>query len=199
MALTNKPKKGGGFMPIPYDCDAYQHLPEYYPPKSYYPPKHDLVCKSNCEPKSFVSSCKNISGATNIPIINITAAAAVARTLGTISVDLHCFSKPCVKLDLSALIVIGLATDVPFTIIFRVFKHCDNQPEIEVNSFDFSQVNAVAAGTTIPINFSFCDSDCPACCCTYRIVAEGTALAAITDYFSINQGVLSVFASDQCP
>jgi len=198
MASINQPKKGGVFLRIPYDCEAYQNIPEYYPPEAYYQPGYDLLCKSKCEPKSIVSNCKNISGAANIPIINISTAAPVAKTLGTISVDLHCLDKPCVKLDLSALIVIGLATDVPFTITFRVFKRCDNQPEIEINSFDFSEVNAVAAGTAIPINFSFCDSDCPTCCCTYRIIGEGTALAAITNFFSINQGVLSILASDQC-
>lgn len=184
---------------LPYDCEPYQHLPRNYPPKAYCPPQYDLACKPKCEPKPFISSCKNISGVANIPIINITAAAPVPRTLGTISVDLHCFYKPCVKLDISALIVIGLATDVPFTITFRIYKRCDNQPEIEINSFDVSVVNPVAAGTSIPINFNVCDCDnCPASCCTYRIVAEGTALAAITDYFSINQGVLSILASDEC-
>jgi hypothetical protein len=197
----------------PYDYDDYRHMPEYYPPRSSAQPQHDAACKphdpsgkphddackSKCEPKPFISNCKNISGVANIPIINITAAAPVPRTLGTISVDLHCFCRPCVKLDISALIVIGLATDVPFTITFRIYKRCDNQPESEINSFDISVVNPIAAGTSIPINFNVCDCDnCQAKCCTYRIVAEGTALAAITDYFSVNQGVLSIFASDLC-
>ena len=149
-------------MPIPYD-KAYQCPPEYYPPKPYCLPKYDIECKSKCEPKSFISNCKNIFGAANIPIINISAAAPVPRAIGTISADLHYFYKPGVKLDLSALIIIGMTSDVPFTITFRVFKRCDNQPEMEINSFDFSEVNAVTAGTSIPINFSICDCDnCPA-------------------------------------
>lgn len=182
---------------LPYDSEAYRHLPEYYSPNSYSPPPYNSACESKCEPRPLVSSCKNISGVANIPIINITAAAPIPRTLGTISVDLHCLCKPCVKLDLSALIVVGLATDVPFTITFRIFKRSGHQPEMEINSFDVSVVNPVGAGTSIPINFNVCDcDDCPNKCCTYRIVVEGTALAAITDYFSINQGVLSILASD---
>ncbi|HBE80623.1 MAG TPA: hypothetical protein DDW65_22985 [Firmicutes bacterium] len=185
---------------LPYDCDAYRHLPAYNPPKPACPPQPEPEPKPKCEPKPLVSSCKNMSGVANIPIINITAASPVPKTLGTISADLHCFSKPCVKLDLSALIVIGLATDVPFTITFRVYKRCDNQAEMEFNSFDVSIVNPVAAGTSLPISFNICDccENCPVKCCTYRIMAEGTALAAITDYFSVNQGVLSILAADEC-
>lgn len=184
---------------LPYDYEAYRHLP-YNPPKVSGPPQQTLAHKPKREPKPLISNCKNLSGVANIPIINITAAAAVTRTLGTISVDLHGFGKPCVKLDLSALIIIGLATDVPFTITFRVFKRSDNQSEMEINSFDVSVVNPVAAGTSIPISFNVCDccDNCPANCCTYRITAEGTALAAITEYFSINQGVLSILASEEC-
>ncbi len=179
---------------LPYEYEAYGRTPACNPPKPACPPK------PKCEPKLIVSSCKNISGVANIPIINITAAAAVPKTLGAISADLHCFAKPCVKLNISALIVIGLATDVPFTITFRVYKRCDPGQESEINSFDISVVNPVAAGTSIPVNFNVCDccENCPAGCCTYRIVAEGTALAAITDYFSVNQGVLSILASDEC-
>lgn len=186
-------------MSIPYDYETCQHVPEYYPPKPYGTVKNNLACQSKCEPQSVISSCKNIFGAANIPIINITAAAPVPKALGTISADVHCFNKPSVKLDLSALIVIGAATDVPFTITFRVLKRCDNQPEIEINSFDFPVVSPVAVGTSMPISFSICDCDnCPACCCTYRIIVQGTALAAITSFFSINQGILSILAFDQC-
>lgn len=184
---------------LPYDYEAYGRVPACNPPKPACPPQHEPP-KPKCEPKPIVSNCKNISGVANIPIINITAAAPVPKTAGTISADLHCFKKPCVKLSISALIVIGLATDVPFTITFRVYKRCDSQQESEITSFDVSVVNPVAAGTSIPVNFNVCDccETCPAKCCTYRIVAEGTALAAITDYFSVNQGVLSILASDEC-
>ncbi len=184
---------------LPYDYEAYGRVSACNPPKQANPPQQEAP-KPKCEPKPIVSNCKNISGVANIPIINITTAAPVSKTLGTISADLHCFAKPCVKLDISALIVIGLATDVPFTITFRVYKRCDTGPETEITSFDVSVVNPVAAGTSIPVNFNVCDCcpNCPAGCCTYRFVSEGMALAAITDYFSVNQGVLSILASDEC-
>jgi hypothetical protein len=185
---------------LPYDYEDYRYSPAYNMPMASGSPQHDPATKPKCEPKPLISNCKNLSGVATIPIINITAAAPVQRTLGTISADLHCFRKPCVKLDLSTLIIIGLATDVPFTVTFRIFKRCDNQPEMEINSFDVSVVNPVAAGTSIPINLNVCDccDNCPGKCCTYRIAAEGTALAAITDYFSVNQAVLSILASDSC-
>lgn len=152
-----------------------------------------------CEPTVAVFECKNVSGAVNIPIINLTAAPPVPRTLGTISADLSCFKKPCVKLDFTGILVFGIEIDVDFDITFRVFKRCDNQPETEIDSFDFARTLNITAGKSVPIAFSVCDCDaCPANCCTYRIAVEGSALLAITGFFTVAKGVVSLLATDQC-
>lgn len=158
-------------------------------------------CKEDCCPKLIDFECKSISGSANIPVVTIGLTPPVQRTLGTITADLNCFCKPCVKLDFSAFLTVGVLIAVGSTITFRVFKRCDNQSqEIEVASFDIAEGIDIAVGTIRPINFSVCDCDgCPAKCCTYRVTAEATALVGVAlGAFGIVNGTLSIIAADQC-
>lgn len=145
--------------------------------------------------------CKNVSGTLNIPIINVTAAQPVPRTLGIISAELGRYKNPCVKLDFTALANFGLSVTVDFTLSFTVYRLCDNREAVQIGTFDFSLgAAAITAGATIPINFSVCDCEfCPPNrCCTYRVDVAGTALVAAGFSFNINQGVISLIAADEC-
>jgi hypothetical protein len=113
--------------------------------------------------------------------------------------ELCCFKKPCVKIDFSAIVSFGAAIAIGTTITFRIFKRCGNGGEIEVQSFDFSQGLAIAAGSSMSVAFSVCDCDgCHSDCCVYRVSVEATADAAVASAINVNQGTISIIASDMC-
>lgn len=156
-----------------------------------------------CEPNKTVLQCRNLSSVSSIP--NIVSGALqnpVPKTIGSVSLDLRCLCRPCVKLDFTAILILPITLAVDFTLTFRVFKNCGNQ-EIEIDSFEFpfNLVILVPLGTTSQsISFSLCDCDfCPSNCCTYRITAEIDSLLAVTlGSITLNKGFLSALAVDQC-
>lgn len=165
--------------------------------------KHDCCPKRDvhdCLPKKVIFDCTNIPGATNItPSVLAEDLVGDTKTVGSISVDLSCFKRPCVKLDFFASLLmplIGVGTSVTFT----VYRQCDNTPRIEVGSFTVTDEFTIA-GTT-PVNFTVCDCpQCPASCCTYSVeVAADSLLDELNNLFTFNvvNGVLSVTAADKC-
>lgn len=156
--------------------------------------------KVDCSPDKVIFRCNNIAGASGISVIAI-GDTVTPRTVGSVSVsDLCCFKRPCVKVDFSAVVNFSAAIAVGTTITFRVFKRCNGDDEIEIQSFDFTQGIALLAGSSIPVSFSLCDCDsgCSDGCCTYRVSVEATADAAVASAINVNQGTISVIGTDMC-
>lgn len=161
---------------------------------------HDCYTPIDCRPDKVVFKCNNITGASGINIIAI-GDVVVPRNIGSVSVpELCCFKQPCVKIDISAIITLSAAIAVGTTITFRVFKRCGTEQEVEIQSFDITEGLALDAGSTIPVSLSVCDcnSDCHSNCCVYRVTVEATAAAAVATAINVNQGTISVTASDVC-
>jgi hypothetical protein len=77
------------------------------------------------------------------------------------------------------------------------FRPCDNQDEVEVQSFNLHQGAIVAIRSSIPVAFVVCDCNtCPEDCCTYRVIVE--AAVAVASAFNVSQGGISLIASDGC-
>ncbi|MBU5440194.1 DUF4489 domain-containing protein [Tissierella sp. MSJ-40] len=165
------------------------------------PPRNDCDCchQADCKPKKIIFRCSPITGATGIGVIAV-GSVVTPTTIGTISVtDLCCFRKPCVQLEISAIITTGVALAVGTTITFRVFRRCDNQDEVEVQSFNLPQGVIVDIGSSIPVAFVVCDCNaCPANCCTYRVTVEATAAVAVASAINVSQGGISLIAGEGC-
>ena len=159
-------------------------------------------CPTSCCPKPVVMECQNVSGVT-LPILtaDLINGAPAPTTVGTISADLSCFCRPCVKLDFSAVVVLPLiALAVGGEIIFRIFRSCNGQNEVQVGSFNFPQpVLAADIGGSDSIHFTFCDCpSCPAECCSYRITVETTSVGAAITSYTINQGTIAITVAERC-
>ncbi|KNF09223.1 hypothetical protein CLPU_3c00010 [Gottschalkia purinilytica] len=183
-----------------HDCDCHKHDCDCK--------KHDCDCKKHdckcfrepdCKPEKIKFRCSTLTGATGIGVIAI-GGLITPTTIGTISVsDLCCFKKPCVQLEISAIITIGVAIAVGTTITFRVFRRCDNQDEVEIQSFNLPQGVVLAVGSSIPVAFVVCDCNaCPANCCTYRVTVEATAAVAVASAINVGQGGISLIAGNGC-
>ncbi|MBU5440197.1 DUF4489 domain-containing protein [Tissierella sp. MSJ-40] len=163
--------------------------------------RNDCDCchQADCASEKIIFRCNPITGATSIGIIAV-GDVVTPTTIGTISVtDLCCFRKPCVQLEISAIIVFSVALEGAITITFRVFRRCDNQNEVEVQSFNLPQGIIVAIGSSIPVAFVVCDCNaCPANCCTYRVTVEATAAVAVASAINVSQGGISLIAGDGC-
>lgn len=155
----------------------------------------------DCSPDKVIFRCSNIAGVSSVSIIAI-GDTITPRPVGSVAVtDLCCFKRPCVKVDFSAVVSFSAAIAVGTTLTFRVFKRCNGDDEVEIQSFDFTQGLALVVGSSIPINFSVCDCDngCPSDgCCTYRVTIEATADVAVGSAINVNQGTLSVIGADMC-
>ncbi|MCR2042860.1 DUF4489 domain-containing protein [Anaerosalibacter massiliensis] len=177
-------------------CHKHEHSHENHHKSSCHkPPKKD------CEPKNLGLKCKEICGAVNIPFINLATTPPVQTTLGNVSVDLRCYDKPKLKIDFSAIANLNLTAATNFTLTFRVYRRCDNGPEVEIDTIVIPNTIPVTAAivASSPVSFSICDEDfCPGECCTYRITVEGTSTAAITGSFNISKGVISTLVTEQC-
>ncbi|MGN9164188.1 DUF4489 domain-containing protein [Tissierellaceae bacterium HCP3S3_D8] len=175
------------------DCRCHRHECDCH--------RHDCDCRSpiDCKPEKVAFKCNNLSGASGISVIAL-GDTVTPRNIGSISVpELCCFKKPCVKIDVSAIVSFAAAIAVGTTITFRIFKRCGRSEEIEVQSFDLTQGLAIAAGGSIPVNFSVCDCDgCHSDCCTYRVTVEATAAVAVASAINVNQGTISIIAGDVC-
>ncbi|MEW8973190.1 MAG: DUF4489 domain-containing protein [Tissierellaceae bacterium] len=176
-----------------HECDCHRHDCDCH--------RHDCDCRSpiDCKPEKVAFKCNNLSGASGISVIAL-GDTVTPRNIGSISVpELCCFKKPCVKIDVSAIVSFAAAIAVGTTITFRIFKRCGRSEEIEVQSFDLTQGLAIAAGGSIPVNFSVCDCDgCHSDCCTYRVTVEATAAVAVASAINVNQGTISIIAGDVC-
>lgn len=154
----------------------------------------------DCSPDKVIFRCNNLTGASGVSIISI-GDTVPPRTVGSVSVsDLCCFKRPCVKVDVTAVINFSAAIALGTTITFRVFKRCVGEDEVEIQSYDFSQGIALLAGSSIPVSFSVCDctEGCSDGCCTYRVTVEATAEVALGSAINVNQGTISVIGTDMC-
>ncbi len=161
-------------------------------------------CDCDCHRRDYESEKVIFRGspitvATGVGVIAI-GSVVTPTTIGTISVtDLSYFKKPCVRLEISAIITTGVTLAIGTTITFRVFRRYDNQDEVEVQSFNLPQGAIVAIESSIPVAFVVCDCNAyPEDRCTYRVTVEATAAAAVVSAFNVSQGGISLIAGDGC-
>lgn len=178
-------------------------MPVYYQP-GYKPGKcgkHDSDCHSpiDCKPQYILARCNNLTGVSGLGVVAV-GEVVTPRTLGNLSLSgLHCFKRPVVKLDLTAVITVSADLALDTTITFRIFKRCGNGEETEIQSFDVNPGIALAAGASIPVAFSICDhNECYEKHCVYRVTVEATAAVALAAAINVNQGALSALVYDLC-
>lgn len=152
-----------------------------------------------CRPNKTIFRCNNITGASGIAIVAL-GDTITPRNIGSVSVQgLHCLRRPCIKIDVTAMLTFSALVALGTTITFRIFKRCDMGNEVEVQSFDIVQGLELVAGSSMPVSFSICDCDigCFASdCCVYRVTVEATAAVTLASAININQGTISAIAAD---
>jgi len=176
------------------------HQP-YYKPNKCNDGKQDHCCRPpvDCRPNKVIFKCNNLTGANGISIIAL-GDSIKPRNIGSISIpELCCFKKPCIKIDFSAMVSFGASIGLGTTVTFRVYKRCGIGEEIEIQSFDLIQGIELTAGSSMPVAFSICDCEsCYSDCCLYRVTVEATATASLVSALNVNQGTISVIATDMC-
>ncbi|KNF08695.1 hypothetical protein CLPU_5c00020 [Gottschalkia purinilytica] len=162
--------------------------------------KTECCEKIDCNPEKIKFKCSNLTGTTGINVIDINdATLQTPMTIGTISVtDLCCFKRPCVQLNVSAVIVTISFISINTTVIFRVFRRCDNGSETEVQSFNVSlgDIATIPLAST-PVSFTICDNiACSSNCCTYRVTVEAIGPFPIAMALTVSQGGISLIARE---
>ncbi|WP_032123445.1 DUF4489 domain-containing protein [Clostridium amazonitimonense] len=156
--------------------------------------KYDYCCpKSPCA-YPILFECSQGTGV-DIPKLDSSKAFA-PRSLGCVTIDTSCLKNPVVKFDFDSVIKYkDKENDQPTTLIFGLFKTCDNRQEIPCGTWEFAITftNTPLQELTTSFNFTHCEcNSCPGCC-TYTVKIID-AISDRGDEFSVCNTSLSVMA-----
>lgn len=89
------------------------------------------------------------------------------RSLGCITIDTSCLNNPVVKVDFSSTIKYKDNSNTePTTLLFGLFKNCDDKQEIPCGTWQYTiAFNEANEELTTTFCFSHCEcGSCPGCC-----------------------------------
>ncbi len=138
--------------------------------------------------------CAQGTGA-DIPKLDPTKA-FTPRSLGCVTIDTSCLKNPVVKFEFDSIIKYeDKENDLPSTLIFGLFKTCDDRQEIQCGAWEYVVTFTGSPNREIATSFNFNHCECNSCpgCCTY-IVKIIDAISDKGDQFSVCNTSLSVIA-----
>ncbi|WP_029451621.1 DUF4489 domain-containing protein [Clostridium algidicarnis] len=149
--------------------------------------------KSPC-PYKVIFECAQGTGA-DIPKLD-PSKPFIPRSLGCVTIDTSCLKNPVVKFEFDSIIKYeDKENDLPTTLVFGLFKTCDDRQEIQCGTWEYMVTLTGQPLQEIATSFNFNHCECNSCpgCCTY-IVKIIDAISDNGDQFSVCNTSLSVIA-----
>lgn len=162
--------------------------------------KEKEVCyKKEKEGTQVVLKC-GTPGSVTLPVLAVALVTPLVFTVSTVTVDTSDFEDPHIKFEVTSNINTTVATGLPFSLNYQIFRISKNQfTPIPVGPiFTFSRAVSVVesnAFTFFVCDDGFCQDDCS----TYSVVVTVTALG-IAEVASITNATISalVVEDDHC-